>query len=205
MLEKGAMSRAEEARGRARGYELLALGFSPPSEELAEAVVKGEAPFSFLSLNPKELVPEYHRLFVGPGELPAPPYESVYREGWTVFGESTLEVKRRYEEAGYALEPSFTELPDHVAAELAFMALLTEEEARAWEAQDASAAFSWLVRERAFLGDHLTRWLPGFCDRLLASTEVPFYRGLAVSLREFVALDAEQVRALTGLLEEALA
>lgn len=198
------MSRAEEARARASGYELLALCVNPPSAELAEAVPRAGLPLS-LPFDPRALIAEYHRLFVGPGALPVPPYESVYREGWRVFGETTLKVKRQYEEAGYALDPSFTELPDHMAVELAFMALLAEEEARAWEAQDASAAFSWLDRERAFLGDHLTRWLPGFCDRLLASTEVPFYRGLAVSLREFVALDDERVRALTGLLEEALA
>jgi TorA maturation chaperone TorD len=196
------MSRAEEALARASGYELLALCFNSPSAELAEAVSRAGLPLS-LPFDPRTLIPEYHRLFVGPGALPAPPYESVYREGWRVFGETTLEVKRQYEEAGYALDASFTELPDHVAAELAFMALLAEEEARAWEAQDASAAFSWLDRERAFLGEHLTRWLPDFCDRLLASTEDPFYRGLAVSLQEFVTLDAERVRALTGLLEDA--
>ncbi|MBI4240320.1 MAG: molecular chaperone TorD family protein [Candidatus Rokubacteria bacterium] len=185
------MSRAEEAIERASIYELLALGFSLPSPELAKAV--------------SGLISEYHRLFVGPGELPAPPYESVYREGWRVMGETTLDVQSAYEEAGYALDPSFKELPDHVAAELAFMGLLTEEEAKAWKAGDASVALSWLERERAFLDDHLTRWLPAFCDRLLASTEVRFYRKLAGELQEFVALDAERVTALTGLLEEALA
>lgn len=199
------MSRAEEARVRASSYETLALGFSPPSAALAEAVSEGEAWFSLPALDVKALIPEYCRLFVGPGSLPVPPYESVYREGWRVFGETTLEVKRRYEEAGYTLNPSFTELPDHVAAELVFMAVLAEEEAKAWEAEDVSAALTWLERERAFLDDHLTRWLPDFCDRVLTATDSPFYRGLASALREFVTLDAERVRALTGLLEEALA
>jgi TorA maturation chaperone TorD len=179
------MKRAEEARGRAAGYERLAVGFGPPSAT--------------------ELTAEYHRLFVGPGALPAPPYESVYREGWRVMGETTLDVRRRYEEAGYVFTPSVNEPPDHLAAELAFMALLAEEEAEAWEAEDASAALSWLERERGFLDDHLSRWLPAFCDRLLTSTDAPFYRGLAGALREFVALDAERVTALIGLLEETLA
>ena len=205
MEQERQTSRAEEARVRAWAYELLALGFSPPSAESAEAVSKAEARFSLPTPDVKALIPEYHRLFVGPGSLPAPPYESVYREGWRVMGETTLDVKRRYEEAGYAVAPSFTELPDHVAAELTFMTLLAEEEARAWEAEDTSAALAWLERERAFLGDHLTRWLPDFCVRLLASTEAPFYQRLAVSLQEFVTLDAERARALTGLLEEVLA
>jgi len=198
------MNRAEEAKARASIYELLALGLSLPSAELAEAVSKTAAPLSFPFLDPKGLIPEYHRLFVGPGHLPVPPYESVYRENWQVMGETTVDVKRQYAEAGYALAPSFTELPDHVTAELAFMALLAEEEAKAWETEDISAALAWLERERAFLQDHLTQWLPAFCDRLPASTEAPFYRRLAVALREFIALDAERVKALTEVLEEAL-
>lgn len=199
------MNRAEQARARASSYELLALGFGPPSAELAAALSEAEARFSLPALDLPVLIPEYHRLFVGPARLPAPPYESVYREGWQVFGETTLEVKRRYAEAGYTLDPSFIELPDHVAVELAFMALLAEEEAKAWEAQDTAAASAWLARERTFLDDHLSRWLPAFGDRLVASTETSFYRRLAVELREFVTLDAEGVKALTGLLEEALA
>lgn len=197
------INREEEARARASSYELLALGLSPPSEELTEAISK--APVSLPVPEPAALIPEYHRLFVGPGSLPAPPYESVYREGWRIMGEITLDAQRRYAEAGYALDPSFVELPDHVVAELAFMALLCDEEAKAWAAEDVSAALSWLEREKAFLGDHLTRWVPAFCERLLASTDAPFYRRLAVALREFVTLNAERVKALTGLLEEALA
>lgn len=199
------MNRAEEAKARASIYELLALGFSLPSAELGEAVSKATAPFSLPAVDPTALIPEYHQLFVGPGGLPAPPYESVYREGWTVMGEATLEVARQYAEAGYILDPSLTELPDHVAVELAFMALLAEEEAKAWEGGDTSAALAWLEREKIFLDDHLTRWLPAFCGRLLASTDTPFYRRLAGGIQEFVQLDTERVKVLTGLLEEALA
>ena len=199
------MNRAEEARARIGSYELLALGFNPPSVQLAEAVSNPGTPVELPTLDPEALIPEYHRLFVGPGSLPAPPYESVYREGWRVMGETTREVERQYAAATYALDPSLRELPDHVAAELSFMAVLAEGEATAWEAEDVSAALAWLERELAFLGDHLARWIPTFCDRILASTDVLFYRQLAVTLEEFVALDLERVKALTGLLEEALA
>lgn len=198
-------SRAEEARARAGGYELMALALSPPSPELAEAVSNSEAPFALPPPDLKALIPEYHRLFVGPGALPAPPYESVYRDGWTVMGESTLQVRRQYAGAGYALDPSITELPDQVAVELLFMAVVAEEEARAWEGRDAAAALSRLERERAFLEEHLTRWVPAFTDRLVAATEAPFYRMLAAALREFVTLDAERVRALCRLIQESVA
>lgn len=197
------MNRADETRTRTRAYELLALSLSPPSAELAEAVSDPEAPIKLPVLDPTALSPEHYRLFVGPGPLPAPPYESVYREGWRVMGETTLDVRRQYAEAGYVLDPSLKELPDRASAELAFMALLSEEEAKAWEDEDVSTALGWLERERTFLNDHLTQWIPAFCDRLLASTHAAFYRSVAVALREIIALDAERVKALAGLLEEA--
>lgn len=201
----GMVSRAEEARARAEGYELLALALNPPSGEMAAAIAGAGALLSLPPFDPEALGPVYHRLFVGPGPLPAPPYESVYREGWRVMGETTREAERQYAAAGYTLDPSLAELPDHAAAELAFMAVLCEEEATAWEAEDVSAALAWLEREKAFLRDHLVQWIPAFCDGLVTSTEAPFYRQVAVALKEFVGLDAERVKALTGLLQEALA
>lgn len=199
----GRARRVSEAEAKARAYELLALGFSPPSPELEEALARPGAPLSLPAPEPGALAPEYHRLFVGPGHLPAPPYESVYREGGTLMGETTLDVQRTYLEAGYTLDPSCRELPDHVAAELTFMALLCKEEAQAWAAGNTTAALSWIGRQETFLRDHLFRWLPAFCDRLMVSTESQFYRSLAVALREFLALEAERLAALDGLLHEA--
>lgn len=195
------MSRVEEGRARASGYELLALALSPPSVGVAEAISQAGRSWSLPPLDPTRSSPEYHRLFVGPGNVAVPPYESVYREGGRIIGQTTLDVQKRYGQAGFVLDPALNDLPDHAAAELAFMAVLAEEEAKAWEAGDDRAALVWLQREAAFLGDHLGRWLPAFCDRLLRSTEDPFYRALAASLPQFVALDLEHVRLLTGLLQ----
>lgn len=199
------MSRVEEARARAGSYELLALALGPPSAEAAEALSNASPAWSLPPRDPRGASPEYHRLFVGPGTVAVPPFESVYREGGRVMGETTLDVQRRYSDAGFVLDPALNNLPDHAAAELAFMAVLADQEAEAWEAEDERDALAWLQREAAFLDDHLSRWLPAFCDRLLRSTEEPYYRALAVALRQFVALDHEHVRLLAGLLESRVA
>lgn len=212
-MDRTRKGRAREGRARARAYELLALGFSPPSAEMADAMANVKpslslpvfGPLGLEAPDPETLVPEYHRLFVGPESLPAPPYESVYREGWRVMGESTLDVQRQYEEAGYALDPARHDPPDHVTAELAFLALLAEAEAAAWETGDLHAVLSWLRRARAFLDEHLARWVPVFCDRVQASTMSPFYWSLAGLLRDVVRLDLEWSRARVAMLEEALA
>lgn len=189
----GDLPRAREAEARARAYDLLALGFEQPRPELAEAAARPGSRFSLPAPDPEELEPEYHRLFVGPGRLPAPPYESVYRDGGTVMGPSTLEVIRQYRQAGYALDPRAGEPPDHVAAELAFMALLAGEEAVAWEEGDPARARRWQQRQRDFLQGHLALWAPELSGRVLEATEAPFYRGLAVSLREQVAIELERL------------
>ncbi|MFN3477256.1 MAG: molecular chaperone [Candidatus Methylomirabilales bacterium] len=218
------------ARARSSLYDLLALGFSPPSEELLQAwgtrllqvLEEAEALFTWPGLKGElerlrtfagkdqegrekllaDLRLEYTRLFIGPYGLPVPPYESVYRER-TVMGASTLDVLRRYEEAGFIFSPSFKELPDHVAVELEFLALLSSEEAEAWERGDTAKAFHLLRLEEAFLRDHLGEWIGGFSDRLVSSTEGPFYQAMAELLQAYVPLDQDYAAAFVHLLEEA--
>lgn len=219
------------AKARSSVYDLLVLGFSPPSEELLQALgarllrtlEEAETLFIWPDLVGKlerlrtfagkdqgepekflaDLKLEYTRLFVGPYGLPVPPYESVYREPTrTVMGASTLDVLRRYEEAGFVLSPSFKELPDHVAVELEFLALLSSEEAEAWERGDVAESLRLLRSEEAFLRDHLGAWIGGFCDRLVSSTKGPFYQAMAELARAYVPLDRDHAAALVHLLEE---
>jgi TorA maturation chaperone TorD len=209
---------------RASVYCALAVGFSAPSKrnlqklssQLLEVMqqrrslnvwpsLDGRIKALQASINGFErlsLRAEYHRLFVGPYKLPAPPYASVYLESEpTVMGPSTLKVLRMYEEAGFLLSPSFKDLPDHIAAELEFMALLCEEEGAAWQGDDLCEAASLLSREDAFLAQHLVRWIPDFASKIISTTESPFYRGLASLLQDYVLFDLDCVRALRRLLE----
>jgi len=70
---------------RSEIYQILATAFYPPVEEIAERLwthaISQWKPedMKTVVLNPVELRLEYNRLFVGPGALACPPYESVYR------------------------------------------------------------------------------------------------------------------------------
>jgi TorA maturation chaperone TorD len=219
------IDRADEAKARARAYQLLALGFSPPSVKLDElsapiAEILRDANPSLLWFALEDRIKaleasieaqfsdtafvraEYHRLFVGPYSLVVPPYESMYRAtAPIVMGESTLDVMKQYEQAGFLLSPSYKDLPDHIAAELEFMALLCEEEEAAWQSDDLSQAVKLSSRQETFLRDHLVQWIPDIASKLLASTTSPFYRALASLARDYVSLDLDFVRALGGFLE----
>jgi len=159
------------AQARSRTYAALAQDFARPQEEL-------EA--------------EYARLFVGPGRPVAHPYESVYREG-RVMGDCTLAVRQSY--AAEGLAPEGHSLPDHVAVELEFMAYLAQREAEARERGDEEGALAYLRQQEAFLSEHLSRWLPRFCQRVLAGEAHPFYADLAQRTWHHVAQDMAQVRA----------
>jgi putative dimethyl sulfoxide reductase chaperone len=114
---------------------------------------------------------DYERLFVGPGHLLAPPWESVYRtEVGLLFDWPTLEVRDLYRQMGLAVEqPEFPD--DHVGLELLFMALLSER-----AAEGDLVAHDVL---RVFLNNHLLQWTPRFCDDIITNSETDLYRGMA--------------------------
>ena len=140
---------------------------------------------------------EYARLFIGPFHLPAPPYESVYRDGsgHLLMGQSTLEVRRSYREEGLDLSDTVRDLPDHVIAEMEFMSHLCETES-CLRTANRSEAEMYLGKQENFLSEHLTKWIPGFTQAICSSTDVEFYRLLAQCANDFISLDHDYVRML---------
>lgn len=195
---RAADPRARDAAATSERYALLALALAPPSAELERAVAQTAGPFALPRIDPGELLIEHTRLFVGPGRAPAPLYGSVYLDGGVLMGESTADVLRQYREAGFALAPDAGSLPDHATVELSFLSLLAEEAARAWESGDAPTARLWLGRRGAFLCDHLGAWATALSQRIISSTSEPFYRAVAVNLREVVAADLEALLVAVG-------
>ena len=70
---------------------------------------------------------DFNRLFVGPGEMLAAPWESVYRSKTKLtFQEPTLQVRATYERFGVQAPAMHREPDDHLGLELAFMATLSD-------------------------------------------------------------------------------
>jgi putative dimethyl sulfoxide reductase chaperone len=151
----------------------------------------------------ESLKEEYDRLFEGPGHVQVPPYESVHRtdvpeiERGLLMGRATLDAKRRYAELGLAMAKGFTDLPDHIAVELEFMCYLCTKEA---EAGGAARDGRFVKAQRDFTHEHLTQWLPDFCDKIVASSTVRFYRDLAKVTKAYVESEAADLldEAVTG-------
>ena len=148
------------------------------SDKMSEAITK---------YSHEDLLVEYAKLFVGPFELLAAPYGSVYLdEGAKIMGDSTMEVIKTYRAEGLALDENFMEPPDHITAELEFMYYLVFREVEALESSDMEKTAYFLEAQKYFQSRFLGRWAQIFCDRIKKGTKNEFYSALAGCLSTFV-------------------
>ncbi len=202
----------DTAMARSQVYGLLATLFrAEPSEaflrELQGPGLSGS--FSELDLNLgselqekpledslEELAVEYTRLFLGPGPHISA-HESVFVEldGGIggLWGEKTVEVKKFIESAGLTYGPDYTGIPDHVSVELEFLQKLAEWEAGKWAEADPENAIYCLGVQKRFIEEHLGKWVPALCDKVIAKAELPFYKEIARFTKDFITFEKDLI------------
>jgi TorA maturation chaperone TorD len=127
----------------------------------------------------EELLIEYSRLFVGPYQVLAPPYGSIYLDGQNqIMGESTQDVVRQYRESGLEISSSFNNPPDHLCAELEYLEFLVHKSIAASAKSDLDELESLINKQISFLTSHPGTWVPEFGDRIAGSANLEFYRAL---------------------------
>ncbi|TRO78326.1 molecular chaperone TorD family protein [Desulfuromonas acetexigens] len=164
-------------------YRFLAGLFAYPDQELVTALARGEAaeavrltgfeeaPPVLAEDDPlAELEAGFTDLFINRlGGVPAPPYGSIYLEqAGILMGASTLKVLDAYRREGLSLEGS-GEPPDYLATELEFLYYLVGQEEEALQQRQVEAARDFSLKQRAFVSELLSPWLPVFCRRLEAA------------------------------------
>lgn len=149
------------------------------------------------------LTAEYTRLFLGPMSLPAPPWESVYREkGDLLFQQCTRDVRDYY--ARHHLLPA--EYPhvadDHVALEMDFMAQLScqlleaAEREQNFEENRGTEEKRLIASQITFLEEHLTRWLGSYAERMKSAEDAIFYPTMAALANLFAKEDLAYLHTL---------
>ena len=132
----------------------------------------------------EELALEFAKLFVGPKNPPAIPYASFYlSESKTMFSDVTIDVRKKYLEAGMAVKNLYSLPDDHIAIELEFLQYLTERIIELFEKGQREEASNLNELRDEFLKGHLSKWAPHFSDNIIASTNDDFYRGAAIMLK----------------------
>ena len=203
--------RAVAKRRRADTYRLLADVFNAePTAEMLDSLRRPEAARAFEALGAafateldrmeaelgkdgmvEELACEYARLFIGPGKHVGP-YESLHRDDYPLghWGPSTAEVKRFIEHHGLGYQEGFQGMPDHIAAEFQFMAELASAEAEAVERGKDAEAIQARQIQRVFHAEHISRWVPTFCDKVIEIAEFDFFRDFARMSKALCEIDA---------------
>jgi len=189
-------------------YRLLAACFYPPSKELIEekccatlagllasvasdaAQYASDAVAACSESSLDALAVEHARLFIGPFQLVAPPYGSIYiDDAKTVMGDSTARVAAFYHDCGLQLAEDFHELPDHFAVELEFMSFLAFKQREAEVSGNSTEVVRITSLQHEFLGIFLMPWLEPFTSAIVTDAEAPFYQAIARCTATFINAD----------------
>lgn len=137
------------------------------------------------------LASQYARIFVGPGDLPAPPWESVWRDHRRMLmTPTTLSVRDAYRAQGFIPE-RYPHVPDdHVALELDFLAALSTDALEACHRGDEAEALRLRDAGTRFAAEHLALWAGDFARAVSEKADSPFYTVVTMALAAFVSADA---------------
>lgn len=119
---------------------------------------------------------EYTKLFIGPGHLDAPPWESPYvgKEG-LLFQESTLKVRYEYADSGYLPQDYPRVADDHIALMMDYMAHMAKRTAAAFSGATSDDVSDLAAKQSRFIENHLLNWVPEYARKLEEADAGEFY------------------------------
>ena len=135
---------------------------------------------------------DYTRMFIGPGEVQAPPWESIYRDMERLhFSKETLKVRDAYRKYNLLHRRFGHDPDDHIGLELDFMHKLCEMAKEKTEGTDGKELLEILEDQKAFLEDHLLKWIPAWSKDVVKGAETDFYKGAAHLLNVYLRVDSK--------------
>jgi len=153
--------------------------------------------------NINDLKADYVNLFIGPGKLPSPPYESVYRsKKKLVFQDETIEVRQTYAREKLVFANMHREPDDHIGLELDFITQLTKRAAKEFRAAQLGKVKKTLKVVSDFMDNHILEWVPRFAEDVTSSARTDFYRAAGKILNGYVSLDKKQLSELISAVAE---
>ncbi len=126
---------------------------------------------------------EYRMLFEGPEMPVCPPWESAFlSKDNLLMQEETIDVRSFYGRCGLAMNSPLNEPEDHIALELVFCSVLTEQAADALEAQDDVTYWNTMETLRDFAQKHLFKWGIEWAKGLSDNASTLYYQGVGLLL-----------------------
>lgn len=221
MIDGKLEEKAEFARGRSHVYGFLSTMFREEitaerlrqikEPDIQEILSEMGVQYNIFDQTDQDellenLAVEYARLFLGPAKHISA-HESIHHQrddgDWGMhWGGSTVDVKKFIETAGLEYKPEYPGMPDHISVELEFMQESAKCEAQALQAQDLEGVLYCLRIERKFVQDHLIKWIPEFCDKIMSAAEISFYDGIARLTKQFILSELEEIDNTISTIED---
>ncbi|MEF9958456.1 MAG: molecular chaperone TorD family protein [Niameybacter sp.] len=135
---------------------------------------------------------EYTKLLIGPGKLVAYPWASMYlgREKM-LFLESTVAVRKAYQQYGFVPQAYLQVADDHLAIELHFMAKMSARAQEAFAQGDLETLKFTLEGQKTFIKEHLLTWIPQYAKDMEQAPTDFVYPQFAKGLEAFIRVDLE--------------
>ena len=146
----------------------------------------------------ESLAIEYARLFLAPERL-ASPHESLQRGEGRLWGKSTVEVNQICKKFGFVLDEKFKDTPDHLSAELSFLAQLTQLEGKYLTRKLTEEHEGVLEVKKFFFKDHILKWFSRFKDEVNQNAELSYYREIVNFLDLILDEEYESLRNVKDL------
>ncbi len=145
--------------------------------EYAKNIIESIEKYSYL-----EMLQDYTKIFLGPFEVVAHPYASVYLEGYTLNGEITQEILHFYNYCGLLFDEDVKDLPDNIVVMFQFLHYLLNSEING---NDNLPTVNWTEKRKEFIEKYLNTWIPEFADKIITGTENQFYQNLGLFTKKF--------------------
>lgn len=162
------------------------------SEESQAAKLLGAALSLLRDTDIADLKGEYTRLFLGPEDYIAAPWESIYTsKERALFQESTLDVRVWFGRFGYVAGGYPNQPDDHICLMMDFLARTCVMAAEQLEGGNEKACRGILEDQKAFEQAHMLNWLKRYAMDMQGSESNFFYPQLAAAVAEFIGYDQQ--------------
>lgn len=138
----------------------------------------------------EHLLKIYYSLFMGPGRMDAPPWETLYvSKDQALFQQTTLGLRKEYVKHGFIPQSYPHVADDHLGLELHYVTLLAQRMIEAYASHDTQSLVSNIKASCDFLENHLERWLPQFLQALCNAPNALLYEEYSDYVIDFISYD----------------
>lgn len=146
---------------------------------------------------------DYTKMFIGPFDLLASPWESLYvRNDKLLFQKTTMDIRKLYEKYSYQTSNVNVEADDHIGLELDFMYHLNKLCIQSGEQknhQTVSEILYLIKEQQSFLKNHLLAFVSQFTMNVRENADTTFFIGLAEILHHFLLIDSKVLQELMNI------